>query len=415
MNRLRVLALCIVIALGPAAFAFGQPAPAPANDVRRVLRVDIYPFIPESADAFFKIEQEFERLHPDIRLVISQNLSYYDPLSSDPKRQDGVFYDNADVYELDSVFLKDFIAAGKIAPLPGNWTEIDNGLVPMARTVMSQNGVQYGVPHWLCSYFLFFRVGDTQLASAGSLTDLEKAFGGPSGSSWLVAEFAGKSTLGELYLDDLISRSSSTDQALAGIGSETPDPTVVQDMVRSIRLIEPGLGRDSGDYHNRTGFYGHVFAHQGRAMVSYSEGLHDTLYETANGCLKGERCLADGDLDVVAWPHSDAGAKQVAWVDLLTISSAAKGQTLSDAETFIRFMDDPATYKLLLVPQPGGTPRYLLPALTALYSDPDVLKSAHLYQKLLPIIGGAIPVTAANLNTDLRAIGAKVDKMLPAN
>lgn len=415
MASIRTFVLALTAGLIVSLPTISRAAPV-TNDVRRALHVAIYPFIPEAADGYLKIEQAFEALHPDIRLIITQNADYYDPAApTDPSKTTGVYSETADVYELDSVFLMDFIKAGKIQPLPGDWTEVNNGIVPMARAVMVQGGVQYGLPHWLCSYFLFHRAGDTELASAHTLEELETSLGKSEPRTWLMAEFAGKSTLGELYLDDLVARSASADEALSKITSGTPDPDVVKDLARSVHLIEPGFGRDGGDYHNRIGFYGRVFAHQARAMVSYSEGLHDTLFETMNGCLKGERCLTDRDVDVDAWPNSDAGARQVAWVDLLTVSAAANGQTLKDAEIFIRFMDEPSTYRLLLVPDDGGAPRYLLPALQSLYTDPAVTGQAHLYPKLLSIIGRAAPITAAGLNSNLRKLGGTVDKMLPAN
>jgi thiamine pyridinylase len=386
-------AACILFA------AFGLQIVTAEEASRRTLQFSMYPFIPEAEAAAYEIKTLYERMYPDVELQITFNPSYYDP-------KQGISADKATVYELDSVFLADF--AEKLQPLPSRLATVAEKTLSMARAAAVYNGQLFGVPHWLCSNFVIFRSSDQALVKARSLLDFEKAF---AHDKRLLIDLKGKSTLGEMYLTAFLSNYGTIDSALAHLDSDKLDPPSREAVSRALTLAPRWHGRDS-TWHNLTGSYGREFgAGRGRAFVSYSEGLHYVLSES-HACLPGERCPKQSQITVVPWALGDSPAPQIAWVDLLVIDKDAAGRTLSDAVNLIDLIASASTYRRLLVPPAGESPRYLLPAREDVYRDARVSKAAPLYKQFYKFIKNAAPITAPGLNTKLRAIGGKLDSEL---
>src|SRR6266571_7112124 len=93
------------------------PAPVHAANNRRPLRVVLYPFIPEFASAAETVKKTFEADNPDLELtIIDLSSNYYVPGDATYVGQV-----DADVIELDSVFLADFVHQGKIQELTNDF------------------------------------------------------------------------------------------------------------------------------------------------------------------------------------------------------------------------------------------------------------------------------------------------------
>ncbi len=371
---------------------------------RRVLVVSVYPYVPDAAKLYWSLETAFETANPGLDLRLSMNPDYY---ADDPSG--GILHEQADVYELDSVFLEDFLEKGKLQPLPEGIVEKAGPFVPLAARAAFQGGVWYGAPHWVCGNFLFYRKQDAEMASVASQADLARVIGSaPAPGAGLLIDMKGASTLGELYLNAAFYRYSLPDSVLPRLASQ-PTPELADDLRGILALASPGFGRDEA-YHNRTGFYARQFARgRGRALVGYSEALHHTLGETANACLHEEKCLGGMNIGVKSWPPSDAGAPTAGWVDLFVIDARVEGQKLSDAKAFIRFMLSDEAYRTALLPEPGGAPRYLLPAREAIYRDPAILAAAPLYPAMRALLADAVPLSMPGLNQRLLRIGEKLD------
>ena len=411
---LRRFATLLLVASFASACAAAQAQPdqsgaAPAP--RRVLTASLYPYIPDAGSAYFAIEEAFERAHPEIDLRIHLlSETYYDHR---PDRRN-ILRDEADVYEIDSVFLADFVAAGKIAPLGSDLEQLAAGTVPFTRAVATRDGHVYGLPHWMCGNFLLYRAGDKAVEAARTLADIERALDSSTAEPrWLIADFSGRSTLGEMYLDAAMDASGKAETALHKVMAPGLDQSLVRAMTRAVSIVRPGFGRDE-DYHNRTGFYARQFARgAGRAYVGYSEQLYYALSETALSCRKDEGCLTAEQIKVAEWPLADSGSRPIAWVDMLVIDRGANGQKRRDAESFIRFMAQPSTYRLFLMPAWPNPPRYLLPARDDMYADPDLIAAAPLYTQFRERISGATPITATGLNRRLREAGTQLEEALP--
>ena len=381
-------------------------ASAMAESPRRVLHVSLYPYIPDAQAAALTLKQAFERKHPDVIVEITLNPNYY---SQDPAAK-GVLYEDADVHEIDVIFLGDFLARHKLAPLSPAFTSSLGKLTPLADRAARVGGRLVAVPQWMCSDFLIYRADKTALGQARSLSDLEQALGPDHG---LLMDMKGADTLGELYLSALLARDGSGETAVSHIAPE-PDPAILSRLQRILALEPQGFGRDA-DYDSRGVFYARQFARRaGAAFVGYSEMTHEVLEETAVSCRHEDRCVTAADLRVAAFPFEDGVVRPAVWVDMFGIDAHVHGRTLVDAEAFIQYAVSIAAYRALLIPPAGDVPRYLLPATQAAFSDPEILGAAPLYPQFEAILNKGVVVTAPDLSARLHAVAARIDADLPA-
>jgi thiamine pyridinylase len=393
------LGAAVLLVLG-----LGSAAPMP-----RVLRFSMYPYIPEAADAALRLKQGFEQSHPGVLLSITFNPNYYDPSPS----AKGVLYEDADVHEIDGIFLRDFVDAHKLAPFSPGFLASLGKLVPLALTAASPDGQTVAIPHWMCSDFLFYRADQAALAGVHTIPGLEAALHPATPGDGLLLDMAGDA-LGELVFSYRLGRSGDAVQAVASLG-DPPDKSLIQTMQRILALEPRGFGR-SADYAARDGFYARQFARRaGSAFIGYSEATHDVLDETATSCRHEDHCLTSADIRVGAWPFSGGGERQAVWVDMYGIDARVHGALHQDAEAFIRYAMQEQTYRALLAPAPGAVPRYLLPARDDVYHDPQILQAAPLYPQFRAIIDRGVVASAPHLQAKLRAAAAAVDAALPVS
>jgi thiamine pyridinylase len=397
MSPLRMLLLGL--------FAILVPALAGAGTQRRVLHVSLYPYIPDAPAAALTLKQEFERRHPEIIVDITLNRNYYSPNPADK----GVLFEDADVHEIDVVFLRDFLDKHKLAPLPPDFASSLGKLTPLAAEAATADGKLVAVPQWMCADFLIYRADKTGLAGAHALADLERALGPDDG---LLMNMTGSGALGELYLSTLLARDGSPEAALSHVTPD-PDPEILARLQRILALEPAGFGRNA-DYGKRENFYARQFARRaGSAFVGYSEMTHEVLDETAISCRVEDRCVTAADIRVAAFPFADGRVHPTVWVDMFGIDARVHGETLTDAEDFIRYAVSVSAYRALLVPQSGEPPRYLLPATEAAFNDPQILHAAPLYPEFRAIVDQGVVVTVPDLNAKLHDVAAKLDADLP--
>jgi thiamine pyridinylase len=376
-----------------------------SSERRRPLRVVVYPFVPDKIGLFWLVEQSFERTHPAIDLqILDLSDNYYDQESPH-----AVTNTEADVLEVDSVFMQDLIDSRKIQAIPASLRASAGSMLRVAEDAVRSGSSWFGVPHWVCTNFIFSRPQDP-LNAAATLDDVVNAIGDtrPAGRGLLI-DLTGRLTLGELYLDALLDKYKTLANADPFVPLANRDQAVVDDLKKVRRLCDSDLCRDS-EYHDRVGFYARLFARgQGRALVGYSERLYYVGDEVLSACRKGE-CQGLDQITMVPLPLSSKGSQPFAWVDSFAVSSKCSRQCLRDAEAFIRHTTSIDAVRAQLTPGWGEAPRYLMPALSGLYSDPELLKSAPLYSKLYPTLQNAIAVREAGLNKALRDMGAHLDK-----
>lgn len=407
MRRIAVGVAGVLLVLGALLGSAPQASSEPPPCQRTPLRVILYPFVPAKDAYFLQVKTAFEEKNPGIDLqIVDLSENYYDEDS--PK---AVTNTPADVIELDAVFLDDFVAAGKVAELPPQLVRPPGTFLKPAEQAVMVGEKVYGAPHWVCSNFLFTRADDS--LSAATLADLATQIGaGHGANAGLLIDMKGRSTLGEWYVDSLLDRYKTLSAAAPYLNAANTDQATLADLKTVRGLCDSDLCRDK-QYHGMTGFYAGQFARQrGRALAGYSERLYYIGTEGLADCRKGE-CVGLDQVKVSALPLANAGSQPFAWVDAFVISNTCTGPCRDAAEKFLGFMTDVDQVRATLTPGYGEAPRYLLPALAALYGDADLLAKAPLYAKLQPLVADAVPIRGPHLNHDLREIGSKVDGAVP--
>jgi len=383
-----------------------------AADVpHRKLRVALYPFVPDRSGVFSRVSARFREVLPDVDLEdVNLTNKYYDP-----DAPDSIMKTDAQLLEVDAVFLADSIAAKRLAELPPAVRVIDSDFAPVARRVGVQDGIRYAVPHWLCSNYLYST--KSFAPKLKTWPGMKKALSSSlRAGQGLLIDLMGKTTLGELYFD--ATYDSLND--LEGTRAATQDPKkryepAFQAILDAQSTCGPDVCRDDS-LHNEPGAYAKQFARKkGAAFVGYSEELYFILDEIRNQCKPGD-CVAEGELEVLPFAFSDKGDHPFAFVDSLAINAdSCKGKCVEDAAAFISMMSEDSMLRAILLP--GGTqpPLYLLPAKTTLNDALDEL--GPLYPKLRSIMDGAVAVQGLELGRHLRKMGASLSddpKMRPS-
>lgn len=363
------------------------------------LRVALYPYVPDRRELFYELEAAFESEHPGVNLELVESSD----LTSD-YYSGGIQKVYADVYEIDTILLSDMIQIGKIAPLaPPNLDFTTEAIEAVTR-----HNQTYGVPHWLCGNFLFYRKGDTEIENAASWTALNKVFsrrGTP-----LFVDFKGSSTLGEWYLTMLTGLYGLNVAQHTVMQSSVLDKSVVSQLTAILKGCPSGFCRND-DLHNRVGFYARAFmTGSSSAYVGYSETIHFGLQNNLHNCLPTSGCLKESDVAIRKLPaiQSAGQAEGLGWVDALTIDAQLSGRKKALAIEFIEFAVSERAYRMVLEPEWGKAPRYLIPA----YKISNI-KSAPLYDQFYIAHAGRKTGILLGLNNQLRELGEKLDCALP--
>jgi thiamine pyridinylase len=406
--RLKRIALLPVLILSASVLVSCGQTQSQAASQKTQLRVVLYPFIPEFNYAADTVKKMFEKENPDIELtVLDLSNNYY---SSDPKDDQNTYIGKvqADVYELDSVFLTDFVKQGKIKPLPDDVLLPADQLLKNASAGSMIDGKRFGSAHWACGNFLFITKAGTPTDPPTTLKDLA-ALIGTDPSQKMMVDMKGRLTIGEFYLGAAYAKYKEWSAVKDHL--QTADTSLEDDLIRIVKMCPTGMCRDT-IFHELTGLYGQEFANgRSKTLIGYSELLHSVLTEG----------MGDGDFDVYALPLDDAGTAPISWVDSFTVDAKCGSDCYSRAAKFIKFMQRDDVYMKLLLPgrpsylsypivqTPPPVPAYLLPAKASLYSNADLIKLASHYPKLKTIIEGAAVPSAEGLNDSLRKISADVD------
>jgi thiamine pyridinylase len=369
------------------------------------LRVALYPSVPDRLALFEKIEAIFECENPGVNVVLisSPNATdnYY---NDDDVKKEGIQFVDADVYEIDTVLLSDFVNLGKIAPIELPFDD----LAPETVKAVTRYSNVYGVPHWLCGNFLFYRKSDTAIANAATWKDVVDALGKHHGT--LLVDLKGHSTLGEWYLTAL-SANVGLDPAESQIVNKAPvDRSAISYLQQILSPCAVGFCRSQA-LHDNTGFYARAFVRgQAGVYIGYSETIFYGLRDAADNCLPTSGCLAEDDIAVRALPRFDANKAEtgVGWVDALAIDAKLNGAKKDLALKFIRRVVSEDSYVAMLAPEWPYRSHYLLPARTNV-RIPD----APLYSQFFKAHAGRGTGTLPHLNKALRDVAQTVTCDLP--
>lgn len=363
------------------------------------LRVVLYPYVPDRLALFQKIEEVFESSNPgvNLELIDDQDLlwGYYSGALQDTV---------ADVYEVDTILLSDLVESRKISPI--ELPEVS--FTREAIDAVTRKGVVYGVPHWLCGNFLFYKKGDKEIENAKSWKDLTNVF--ETRKESLFIDLKGKSTLGEWYLT-VLSDYYGLDQAQKNIiKSKQLDQKVITSLTSILKSCPAGYCR-SDDLHDRPGYYSRAFiSGQSDGYVGYSESIYYGIQYFINNCTETSGCLSIEDISVRRLPvfSEESENEGIGWVDAFTIDSKISSDKRKLAMKFIEFMVSEEAYKLVLEPEWGQAPSYLIPAVKGIN-----IGNAPLYKSFYEAHIGRETGTSVGLNDKLRSIGKELNCQLP--
>jgi thiamine pyridinylase len=270
------------------------------------------------------VKKGFEASHPDVELgFIDLDQNYY-ALGTQPQ-DEYIGVTKANVYELDSVFLRDFVDQKKIQTWPNDALLPEKELLKNAAIDSEVDGIRYGVAHWVCGNFLFFNAQELNFSKVRKLSDLESAIGPHHAiGQRLATDLKGKSTLGELYLETAFDHYGNWQAAKPHLQARAP--ILATDLERLVRLCDSGYCRSDQYHRHEPTIYARLFARRkAQAFLGYSEDLHSALAESAK-CDANSACPHDSQIDVVGFPSDDNGRHQISWVDFFVLDAGCRGK-----------------------------------------------------------------------------------------
>lgn len=372
-----LIPICICVGLGSLTGCPSHQGPTQPEKIS--LYVALFPYLPDAANDKFKelarrIEEEFELENPSIDLVlrplnpIDDDFYDFDTLSgwlTTPIPSGGYH-----IVEVDAVLLGDLASKGVIAP----WTMVpqEEDWHPASSAAVRINDKVYGVPHWLCSYFIFSR--DASVAEAKTIKDLLAAYKSmDSGKPLLAGNLLGSWDLPAEYLDawaDTYGR-QKLDQAI----SPVLDQAVVDGLKHFAQACMTGEKNPclDGTYKDAPESAAKQFAATGaHSLFGYSERLHFVM----KGGARPE------DMKIASAPLGQ-GSHPLVFVDALVLRRDCDAICQKGARAFAMYMNSPKTHEWIGMSRDAGAgavPRYLLPATRSAFRT-DGLRSDPHYQQ----------------------------------
>ncbi|GAB4521211.1 MAG: hypothetical protein Tsb0020_39830 [Haliangiales bacterium] len=374
--------LLISLLLASACSNMAEPA-EPQPPTKTTLRVSLFPWIPEPASFFAWIEEDFERQHPDIDLVVREvkkfhdwepeyvaDLSYEYDKTVEALIADGA--DTQDLVEVDTMILGRLKADEAIVP----FGVTDRDYLGFAKDAVTIDGEVYGAPHWTCGYFVISEDPAIQQAhdSAALLATLAARAGDRVD---VVGDLDGSWDSIMIYLDALRDSAPDSDMSSA-LDQDTIDPAVAD----ALSAVGAACTHDGVNGCDSDGV--EVFARgDADALIGYSERLHPIL--TAAQKSVGELYVSSAPLG--------GGDHPVLFTDALVASPLCTGRCREAAQAFAEYYTSDEVFETALLARDVGSaavPRYLLPSTNSAFAI-EAVASDRLYEQFRAAIAGAAP------------------------
>lgn len=183
---------------GPTASSVGEPknhTSQQSASEQLTLRVALYPYVPRL--------QQFKDVLADMwtRSDVALELVSWDCYDDDPPP-------DLDVFVFDAIFLDYFRAQGYLSPYAAAEIDDIDDFLDYAITGSRVGDRYYALPQLGCASLLFYRAGDTQLADARTLDDINRAIGTcsytdaePPAGKGLMIDMSGGTTVASYYIE----------------------------------------------------------------------------------------------------------------------------------------------------------------------------------------------------------------------
>jgi thiamine pyridinylase len=367
MKRSRRFILGALAALG---VGCGEPEPV----ARVQLRVPLYSYIPDAAGDSFqslstRIEQEFEREHPEVDLVVNPSCfkdDLYDPsaLALSLRGEGECPYE---VVEVDTLLLGELADTGALRA----WPRLPQDVAwhPASVTASTWQGTLYGIPHWMCSHYILTR--DAEAAQADTVSELLRALAArQTPEPDVTGNLYGSWNLPAIYLDAWADTHGAQEVAGA-LTADQYDAATLQSLRAFSRACQTPSGNPclDGTYDTLEDFDtpARLFA-QGKAdaLFGYSERLHTVLRNLPPSENRGALKLSIATLG--------EGDRPLLFTDSFVLSARCTGRCEQAALAFTEYMSRASTFAWLLMsedaPAQTRVPRYLMAASLEAYDVP---------------------------------------------
>jgi thiamine pyridinylase len=283
------------------------------------------------------------------------------------------------VVEVDGVMLGTLVSDQRIGP----WsTAVASDWHPAAATASRLGETVYGVPHWMCGYFVFAR--DPRVTNAATSEGLVQALRNVPGTRPDIAGNLRSSwDLSMMYLDSWLDDRPS-DPLSSALGLP-PQPEVVRNLVRLREACDRGGTNPcaSGTYRDNHQAADEFGRNEVDAMFGYSERLHWVLRADPEG----------HEVRVSSLPLGRTRVPGV-YVDMLVRSATCTGTCSAASDTFARYLTASNTYGWILSSHDRSestrVPRYLIPARAAAYEQ-DTIRNDRFFGMIREATRNATP------------------------
>ena len=304
----------------------------------------LYPYLPD-VDYYREIlEEEWDKLHPDVDLVYSDYDCYYDGAP-----------EGIDVIMFDSLIEQGMISNGYLRPVDQQDMNEPEGFFEFTMMPAQGQSTLYGVPVLICADFLIYDRNDPVLASADSMMDI--AAGG----------------------EDLLIRFNAACEAIYRLDAAadiSQDASVTQS-AKAITGVDTG---ESLDAIRETLISKYKYENNYELARLYDEGKADGLIGYSENLTAIDDRLDDTGIKLISL--SDTGNIALYFCDMAGISAEVSEGKTDICMDLANLMADPSVLERLTVMD--GKPQYLLPARRTVY---DTIKDEYpLYGKLQEMI-----------------------------
>ena len=346
-----------------------------------VLKIALYPFIPDANNDYFAsllagLTNRFHASHPHyrIKITIADPAIVYNPLGLKQWLESGEY----DIIEIDSLLLGSLIELDVISP----WNDryLENRWHSAAKKSTFINGKLFGIPHYLCSHFIFSQ--NEGLKKAYSLTELVHFLTNSENFSTnlMISDAIGAFSITSLYLDaanDIYHSHDLTDILASPINRE-----IIKNLETLFTLCERAgqnpclLGEVTSTQAIEALTTGYT-----QAILGFSETLHLIKKKT------------EQSISIISLPLGEE-SHPVVFVDSLIKRKGCIEQCEQASDKFVEFLLKTDTLEYILmsedVEKEKATPRYLIPSSLDISHSPKLAEDSH-YLELIHLLDDAIP------------------------
>ena len=366
MRKYQIITLRCAFALIAAILPIIASVTAAEKRPDQPLRVALFRYVPDREHIRKVVQERWNKLDTGVELDLAK-YKEWDCYSESPP-------DDLDVFELDAINLDHLVRGNWVSPLTESEIENPEDILNFAWKACLMDGRLYGVPRLACTFVLFYRAGDNEIADAKSLEDLARLIGdtpdtleNPEPNRGMLINLRSGTDCACLYLD--VQMDSSGIYSSSPVLS--PADSLEKDGLGSLTLLRRMAGKNLGlhkesDVPDRPKWFAQGF---GRVLVGYSERLYFMPKES------------HAKIHARELPLAKTNAVNLFFVDLLAVNPLVRGERRKLAMTFINLCTSSETVTACLMPATDAEPsQYLLPVRRSVIENRELLKAAPLYR-----------------------------------